>query len=92
MSLVLKRVRACNSSCCKESPRWPTPNGKSCVYLDTHGCRIQRYLEDIPKEKSPAQPNITAKEAFQKTCLDWPHNSEPRIGKTGNCCWQWVDE
>ena len=30
---------------------------------------------------------------FQQTCVDWPQkNSTPKIGDTGDCCWQWVEE
>lgn len=94
MSLVLVRVRDCDGQCCKESPRWPTADGKSCVYLNADNrCELQLDLSIIPDESSShAFPNKGTKEVFMETCLEWPHNSYPMIGKTGECCWQWVED
>jgi len=88
---MFKRVRECDGACCKESPRWPTVDGKSCIYLNPDNrCQIQTGEKSIPHKRSPAQPSFTAKEAFRLTCAEWPEN---RPGKrTGNCCKQWVDD
>lgn len=45
----------------------------------------------IPDGKCPAV-DMSAGDAFRETCLNWPHNSEPGLGETGACCWQWVDD
>ncbi len=52
----------------------------------------------MPDEKSVIFVDKTAAEVFKSTCVDWPQNSLPveradgKIGKTGGCCWQWVDD
>lgn len=46
----------------------------------------------VPNEMSVIFPDRTAADVFEETCVNWPHNTEtPRLGKTGNCCWQWID-
>ena len=42
----------------------------------------------MPNEMSVIFPDRSAKEVFEETCLNWPHNSHR---DTGDCCWQWVD-
>jgi len=47
----------------------------------------------IPDEPtSHAFPDRGTKEVFIDTCLGWPENSTPLIGKTGGCCLQWVED
>ena len=90
MTLVLKQVRKCDGACCKASPRFPTPDGKSCVYLDFGGCRIQQGTEVCPKGQSSLYPEETNYEVFKRTCLNWPDNLPGR--NTGNCCKQWIED
>ena len=88
----LERVRPCDGECCKESPRWPNADGTNCIYRDADGCTIQAGTALVPIEVSPAQPEKSSQQCFEDTCLNWPANSRPSLGKTGGCCWQWVDD
>ncbi len=94
MNLV--QVRECDGECCRDSPRWPNADHSDCIYHDgvdkTKGCALQRDSSLIPKGNCPAIERLTAKEALQETCIDWPKNSSPRLGSTENCCWQWVED
>ena len=43
--------------------------------------------------KSVVSPLRDAYTVYIDTCVDWPQkNSIPRIGDTGDCCWQYVEE
>jgi hypothetical protein len=77
----LRRVRACDGQCCKESPRFPTADRSSCLYLENGRCLIQAGKAEVPENYE---------DWFINTCLRWPHFW--RAGRdTGGCCWQWVD-
>ena len=92
--MKLIQVRECDGQCCRESPRWPTRDGKSCVYLDSNNrcsVKINSVMLAIAGP-SPAFPNRSAAETFKETCDDWPQNSNPKIGQTSECCWQWVED
>ena len=93
MALVLQQVRECDGACCKESPRWPTPDGTSCKYLNNNNlCLITLGEQPVPHKRSPSVPAITAKEAFRITCVEWPQqHCEEKLGETAGCCWQWVN-
>lgn len=94
--LKLVKVRECDSACCRESPRFPNADHSDCIYNDgedkTKGCSLQRDPSLIPRGSCPAIPRMTAKEAVQETCIDWPQNSPQRLGSTSECCWQWVED
>ena len=92
MSLVLKRVRPCDGECCRESPQFPNAERSDCVFRDADGCRIMRGDTDMPDGDCPANPGMTAADALIAHCRQWPHNSRPRDGGTGGCCFQWVTE
>ena len=97
MALSLKQVRPCDQVCCKESPReliFDKNGKKTCKYLDGkggRGCAIQRGDVAMPNGLSAIFPGKSFAEVFKDTCVDWPHNSKPKIGKTGGCCWQWIE-
>ncbi len=86
----LAQVRECDGQCCKEGPRFPNEDRSGCIYRNDGGCRLMRG-EAVPDEASQIFPGRTAADVFQETCVEWPHNSEPRLGKTGGCCWQWIE-
>lgn len=94
--MKLVQVRDCDGACCRESPRFPNEDGSDCIYRDRRckdikkGCKLMQNPNLIPDGPCPVIPTMTAKEALQETCIDWPHNS-PVGRKTGKCCWQWVD-
>jgi len=95
MPLKLIQVRKCDGACCREAPRFPNADHSDCIYHDRTGkeeggCMLMKDASLIPIGKCPALPDKEAGEAFQNTCVDWPHNSEPLLGETGGCCWQWV--
>jgi hypothetical protein len=94
--MKLVQVRECDGKCCKESPRFPNADRSDCIYRtepdQQKGCALQRDPSLIPDGNCPVLPDLTAKQAFEQTCLPWPENSDPVIGETGDCCWQWVDD
>jgi hypothetical protein len=91
--MKLVRVRECDGACCKASPRWPTKDGKSCVFLSQDNlCKIKLNPELLPREPSPVYPNRSSKETFQETCVDWPQKGVQSIGQTDECCLQWVSD
>lgn len=101
MALVLKKVRRCDGSCCKESPRFPNRAGDDCIYhlktggKEASGCQLMTGTKTILDggTKSFAFPDRDAYRVYIDTCVDWPQkNSTPRLGNTGDCCWQWVEE
>ncbi len=101
MALVLKQLRRCNGSCCKQSPRFPNRAGDDCIYhtggdgKETSGCELMAGTKTILDDgtKSIVSPTRDAYQVYIDTCIDWPQkNSTPRKDDTGNCCWQWVDE
>ena len=53
---------------------------------------IRTGEKKLPRQRSPKLPDLTAKETFKLTCVDWPHNTTPMLGKTSECCWQWVED
>ena len=90
-SIDLVRIRKCDGACCRESPRFPNADKSDCRYHDEEGCQLMRGTP-VPNEMSVIFPDRTAADVFEETCVNWPHNTEtPRLGKTGNCCWQWID-
>ena len=91
-SLVLVRQRACDGSCCKQSPRFPTPDGKDCIYHNNSGCALMHDQSLCPEGKNKIFPKETNLKVFYDTCINWPQNIEkPRIGQTGDCCWQYIE-
>ena len=92
MVLALKQVRDCDGECCRESPRYPNADRSDCIFHDAGGCQIKRGEAEIPKGMSAALPHLTNKQDFELTCVGWPQNSDPKLGETANCCWQWVDD
>lgn len=92
--LSLVQVRECDGECCKESPRFPNLDHSDCIYHSSgdlvKGCKLMQGIEKVPDGQCPVLKRLTAQEAFDKTCDNWPHNTKP--GKdTGDCCWRWVD-
>ncbi len=96
MRMKLIQVRSCDGQCCRESPRFPNADHSDCIYHDgvdkTKGCALQRDPSLIPAGPCPALPRMSAKQAVQETCVDWPANSPAREGSTSECCWQWVND
>ena len=102
MALVLKKVRRCDGSCCKQAPRWPNERGDDCIYhinpdgKESSGCQLMTGIKSLIEDgvtTSVAYPDRTALVVFKDTCVDWPQkNSLREIGDTGDCCWQWVEE
>ena len=99
MGLVLRQVRACDGSCCRESPRFPNARGDDCIYhlapagKERGGCKlmIDPSLVPLAGVKSSPYPERDAKDVYRETCVEWPQkNSLKEIGDTGDCCWQWV--
>lgn len=82
----LRRVRPCDGQCCKESPRFPNVDKTDCVYHD-NGCALMRGEAEVPDGESYILPGRTAREVYEETCMNWPHNLPDR--PTGGCCWQW---
>lgn len=94
MGFVLKQVRTCDGACCIESPRFPNKDHSDCIYRDSakpdRGCMLMDGTAEIPEGPCPAIERLTAKEAFQQTCVDWPQNSLfPGYNQTAGCCWKW---
>ena len=90
--MKLVRTRPCNGQCCRDSPRFPNASGSDCLFHLNGGCDLMRG-EPVPNEASVIFPDRSAASVFKETCMDWPHNTkEPRLGKTGGCCWQWVND
>ena len=92
--MKLVQVRKCDAACCKESPRFPDRRYKipRCKYLKDNLCQIQSGERPIPKGESPIWPGRSSKDVFEDTCLNWPESSDPKLGETEGCCWQWVDD
>ena len=94
--MELVQVRECDGACCVEGPRFPNEDHSDCIYRDAtkegRGCKLQIDPSLIPDGPSPVFFNMSAKEAFQKTCLCWPESSDSKIGETGGCCWQWMND
>jgi len=99
VALELVQVRECDGGCCKASPRFPNAVGDDCIYrTDTaaatsnQGCSLMSDKSPIYGKTSPTDPSKTAVACFNATCLNWPHDSAPKLGKTGDeCCWQWTE-
>jgi len=95
MTLKLIKVRECDGVCCKESPRFPNKDKTDCIYHDQNGpkgCAIQRGDAVIPDGPSPINPALTGQEAFEQTCLPWPHDQKKGSNRhLIGCCWQWVE-
>jgi hypothetical protein len=89
--MKLIQIRSCDGKCCKESPRFPNSAHSDCIFHDEKGCKIMRGEAEALEEASPVLPSMTAKEAFNQTCVNWPQNSPEGRG-TGGCCWQWVED
>lgn len=101
MALVLKKLRACDGSCCRQSPRFPNAEGTDCIYhkvdkgKEASGCQLMTGAKTISDDgtKSLIAPTKDAYQFYIDTCVDWPQkNSTRRISDTGDCCWQWVEE
>lgn len=88
--MILDQVRECDGACCKESPRWPNADRSDCIFHDAKGCQITRGEAEIPIGQSRIV-DMTTVEFYENTCLNWPQNSDPKLGETANCCWQWID-
>lgn len=88
----LVQVRECNGSCCRQSPRFPNEDNTDCIYHSSgpEGCNLKNGSAQMPSGMCPAIPHMTAEEAFNYSCRDWPANMPGR--DTGDCCWQWVDD
>ncbi len=104
--LRLVQVRTCDGECCMESPRFPTPDHKDCIYhnpgmlgKENAGCQLMADPAMEPDESKKMDDklfeNMTAEDLFQLTCVEWPQNTplkDQSIGKTGGCCMQWVKD
>jgi hypothetical protein len=94
--MKLVQVRKCDGACCVEGPRFPNKDGSDCIYRDSslpgRGCTLQDGSKKMPEGNCPVLPDMSAAEAFRETCLDWPANSDPKIGETAGCCWQWMND
>jgi hypothetical protein len=95
--IQLKQVRKCDGQCCIESPRFPNKDHSDCIYRDAskpeRGCKLQADPSLLPEGNCPVLPKMSAREAFEMTCLRWPQETaEAKLGETENCCWQWVTE
>ena len=94
MSYSLVKVRECDGSCCKESPRYPNADSTDCIYRtnsdQSRGCSLMNPDADLDSlPPSPCMPDASGKQCVTETCLNYPHNT--REGRSlGNCCWQWV--
>ena len=95
----LVQVRDCDGECCRESPRFPNADHSDCIYHDKSagkeqgGCALMRGDAPIPSEGSVPLGDLTTEEVYQKTCVEWPQqNSEAKVGDTGGCCLQWIDD
>lgn len=89
MNLI--QVRNCDGKCCEEGPRWPTDDGASCRFLVGGKCWLMAGIMPIPDEPSPAWPDRDPVVVFDETCKNFPQNTYAKLGKTGGCCWQWVE-
>lgn len=94
--MELIQVRKCDGACCIESPRFPNADHSDCIYRDAttpeRGCTLQSDPSLIPEGKCPVMTNMSAKDAFINTCLRWPQETgELKLGETGGCCWQVVE-
>ena len=98
MALQIQQVRTCDGACCKSSPRFPNADKSDCIYRtntdQSRGCSLRNEgadLDGLPV--SPTHPDITGRECFELTCLNWPHNdTRPMVDSTGSeCCLQWVE-
>lgn len=104
--LQLTQIRICDGKCCKTAPRFPNGNKSDCIYRTiasgkddfrsgSSGCKLMSGEEIMPDEPSKVQFGKTAAESFKDTCVDWPQNTpkeKQRLGKTGDCCWQWIEQ
>ena len=96
----LVRVRPCDGACCIEAPRFPRADGQpGCEYGfkgistsrgGTSSCKLMAGGATMLVGQCPALPHMTAQEAHQWSCVDWPENDPD--GDTGGCCLQWVDD
>lgn len=86
----LVQVRPCDGQCCKDGPRFPNADHSDCIFHDNQGCAARRNPSLIPDGDCPAYPRFTAADAIIQ-CRRHPHNREAQMGKTQNCCFQWVD-
>lgn len=98
MALKLQQIRTCDGQCCKDSPRFPNADKSDCVYRHTtkgkqnKGCMIMTGEVSVPDGESLMFIGESAASVFDRTCKKWPHETcTPILGKTGNCCWQWVN-
>ena len=102
----LVQVRTCDGKCCEESPRFPTLDHKDCIYhnpgtlgKENAGCQLMLDQFSVKPDESKKMKDrmfegVTAIELFKSTCVAWPQNTplkDQSIGKTGGCCWQWVE-
>lgn len=101
MALILVKVRRCDGSCCRESPRFPNRNGDDCIYhitsdgKESSGCQLMTGEKTLARDgtKSIPFPDRDEYAVYIDTCVDWPQkNSFRELGDTGDCCWQWVEE
>lgn len=103
--MKLVQVRTCDGVCCEENPRFPTPDHKDCIYhnpgelgKENAGCQLMLDPNKIPDDSKKMIDKmfdgITSVELFESTCKAWPQNTpveDQGIGKTGKCCWEWVE-
>ncbi len=101
MALVLKQVRRCDGSCCRQSPRFPNARGDDCIYhinpdgKDSSGCQLMTGEKSLARDGTRSIPFPTRDEyqVYVETCVEWPQkNSIKELGNTGNCCYQYVEE
>lgn len=104
--MQLVQVRECDGACCVESPRFPNADHSDCIYHnpvtigpENAGCKLMVDPSIDPDESKRMDDRmfdgITAEELFQSTCVEWPQSTplkDQSIGKTGGCCWQWVED
>lgn len=88
-----RQTRPCDGVCCEAQPRFPTRDGKSCIYLDPvvsdKRCLIQRGDKKLPDEPCPVLSKMSSQEAFDWSCVGWPHNMKSHNALKG-CCWEYI--
>jgi len=85
---------------------FPNENHSDCIYHNTGelgkenaGCQLMLDLSMRPDESKKMKDKmfngINAVVLFESTCKKWPQNmplKDQKIGQTGDCCWQWVED
>ncbi len=96
------QTRPCDQQCCKDGPRFPTPDKTDCEYRGVDECLLMAGFVErdgvtfpsvnrqaCPKGDCPALPGMKSYAAVVWSCAEWPHNMPG--WQTGNCCWEWTE-